>query len=340
MTNSRLRSITCSLVLLLSATLLTTCGEDSSSSNDDRGVYGDMADVLHEVEDTVLVANAALYASMDTMLPHITAALELSRGQLAASTVPNSCLPEGTGGMLFTYNGESYTGQTDPLVQSYTARFELYALSASGQPILNQKIGYIELTCADLGVPITEMQLFNGTTLVGSTTYSPTSGLISGTLRSPDAAVSLTFMGDEQDQGYVLFSFIADSYEVHAFSYETPSLSSSAFGVKVNDAPNGTAPEIFFEIDVVTNWISGQVTGGDATYTEGPISRGAACILSGTIESPVFTRPTEACFSDDVELLSINSAQRAAMLEIYQSARAYWLRASAQTEICRSLLPE
>lgn len=339
MTNSRLRSITCSLVLLLSATLLTTCGDDSSSSNDDRGVYGDMADVLKEVEDTVLVANVALYASMDSLLSHISAALELSRGQLAASKVPNSCLPEGTGGMLFTYNGESYTGQTDPLVQSYTARFELYALSASGQPILNQKIGYIELTCADLGVPITEMQLFNGSTLAGSTTYSPSSGLVSGTLRSPDASVSLTFLGDEQEQGNVFFSFIAASYEVHAFSYETPSLSSNGFGLTVNDAPNGTAPEIFFEIDV-TRSLPSPVTEGDATYTEGPITRGAACILSGTIESPVFTRPTDACFSDDYELLSTNSSQRAAMLEIYQSARAYWLRAKAHVDICRALVPE
>lgn len=340
MINSKLRLIVCAFTLLLSMTVLTTCGDDSSSSNDDRGVYGNMADVLLTVEDTVLVANAALYASMDTMLPHITAALDLSSGEFAASTVPNSCLPEGTGGQRFTFNGETYTGQADPLVQSYTARFDLYRLSAAGQPMLNQMIGYLDLTCADLGVPVTEMQLFNGATLVGSTTYSPTSGLISGTLRSPNAAVSLTFMGDEQEQGNVIFRFIADRYEVHAFAYGSPSLSTSAFGVKVNDAPNGTAPEIFFEIDVVTNWISGQVTDGDATYTEGPISRGAACILSGTIESPVFTRPTEACFSDDYELLSINSAERAAMLEIYQSARAYWLRASAQTDICRSLVPE
>lgn len=340
MTNSKLQSIVCTLALLLAATLLTTCGDDSSSSNDDRGVYGDMADVLQEVEDTVLVANAALYASMDSLLPHITAALDLSSSQLAASAVPNSCLPEGTGGQRFTFNGETYTGQTDPLVQSYTARFDLYRISASGQPMLDQTIGYVDLTCADLGVPVTEIQLFNGTTLVGSTTYSPTSGLISGTLRSPNAAVSLTFMGDEQEQGYVFFSFIADSYEVHAFGYETPSLSTHAFGIKVNDAPNGTAPEIFFEIDVVTNAISAQVTGGDATYTEGPITRGAACILSGTIESPVFTRPTGACFSEDVELLSINSAERAAMLEIFQAARAYWLRAWVQVELCRSLLPE
>jgi hypothetical protein len=277
---------------------------------------------------------------MDTMLPHITAALDLASSQLAKPSVPNSCLPEGTGGKLFTFNGESYSGQTDPLVQSYTARFELYGLSASGQPIINQKIGYVDLTCADLGVPVTEIQVFSGTTLVGSTTYSPSSGLVSGALRSPDAAVSLTFLGEEQQSGYVFYSFIAASYEVQAFSYDTPSLSSRAFGVRVNDAPNGTAPEIFFEIDVTTNWVSGQVTGGDASYTEGPITRGAACILTGTIELPVFTRPTQACFSEDVELLSINSAERAAMLDIYQSARSYWLRASTQTEICRSLVPE
>ncbi len=332
------RSITRALALLLTASLLTTCSDDSSSSNDDRGVFGDMADVFQSSRDTVFTANAAHYASAEAMKPYIDAFLDLNTLGAQSASAETSCLLDGRGGRTYTINGGPFTSVVDSLVPFYTARFRMFQLSSVGQPLLNQEIGHIDYTCVDVGVPLTEVQIFNDSVLIASTTYSPTSGNISGTFRSPDGSNPLTFFGEPSGQEYTRFRFIVGNLEVH-YTVSLQENSGERFvGLGVQDAPNGTAAETFFDVGFWVNE-SDEVLDGGASYTEGPIMRAAACIESGTIVAPVFSTPEGDCFSPQVPRLPINDAQLQAMSELYQAARAFWLTAANLVEICRSLVP-
>jgi len=333
------RHVARALALLLVASLLATCGDDSSSSKDDRGVFGDMADVLQSAEDDFLTANAAIFASADSMKPYIAAILDLNTRTTASVSAPTSCLVEGAGGKIYSFNGESYSGIDDPNVPDYTARFRLYKLSSAGQPQLDHEIGHVDYTCVDVGVPVTETQIFSDSVLVASTTYSKQSGNISGTLRTPVGSKSLLFLGDLSLELVLNVRFVL-SDKIQG-EYRFPMGTSDTRRAEVAIAH---APATLWGLDIVmTVNGSGAVTdSGYALYRhyEGSSLKSgiAACIESGTLEAPVFSAPTVACY-DGAEPMSVSHTQLAAISDSYQPLRALWLTTANLVEICRSLVP-
>lgn len=339
MTNSKLRSITCTLVLLLSAALLTTCGDDSSSSNDDLGVLADMADVLTQAEIDFLSANAAVFASADSMRPHIDDALQLNTQWRASTAAPNSCLPQGTGGKLYSFNGESYSGQTDAVVPEYTARFQLYAVSGSGQPQIGQVIGYVDYTCADLGAPVTEVQVFNIIGLVASSTHSRQSGVVSCAFRTADGSRTLQSLGSFSPESVLDLRFILTD-ELQA-KYQFPLESAAVRRVR---AEWGSAPAIVWGLTVTidVDETGAVADSGYALYHPNGQSLEydiASCISAGTVSAPVFSPPSTSCF-DAGDHMNITQSQLSAVSDSYQSLHELWSRAAILFDICRSLVPE
>ena len=244
---------------------------------------------------------------------------------------------EGLGGRTYTINGEPFTSAVDSLVPGYTARFRLFQLSSAGQPLLDLEIGYIDYSCVEIGVLVTEAQIVSDSVSIASITFSQQSGNITGLIRTPDGSASLDFNGRLHLNAGLLMTvtFSLDDLEAN---YESPL---AELGARHADIFVRIPPDIDLKGEVYVNG-QNQVTEGTMWYREGGEYSLAACIESGTLSSPAFLTPSTDCYhgENEIELMSANDAQLQAMSDSYRSLRALWLTAANLVEICRSLVPE
>ncbi len=337
MQTSRIRLVTRALALLVGSSLLTTCGDDSSSSKEDRGVFGEMADVLMQAEADYLTANAEIFASAEYMEPFIAELLNSSTLNAVQSTAQTSCLPEGVGGRTYTINGTPFTSVPDTAVPEYTARFRLFRLSTASEPLLNQEIGYVDYTCVDVGVPVTEVLIASDTVIIASITFSQQSGNITGLIRTPDGSASLDFNGRLYLNAGLLLTVTFSPNDLEA-NYESPLAES---GARYADIFIRIPPDTDLKGEVYVDG-QDQVTEGTMWYREGGEYSLAACIQSGTLSSPALSSPSTDCYhgENEIELVPVNNAQVAAMSDSYQLLRHFWLAAANLVTICRSLVPD
>jgi hypothetical protein len=326
------RPVARALASLLTASLLATCGDDSSSSKDDRGVFGDMADALQSAQADFLTANTAIFASVEYMKPYIAELLELPPVVSASVSTPTSCLLDGVGGRTYTINGEPFTSVTDTLVPDNTARFRLFQLSNTGQPLLNHDIGYIDYRCIDADTLVTEVRISSDTILIASITYPAATGKLGGVFRVPDGSRTLAFgrLGDDE-------SMLRIKFQIPGFpcSYDFPT---SGTGTRSGGAlvarylPERRDLDFDFQASSLDS-----ILGGFVLYADTQLNL-AACIESGTLSAPVFSFPSTECH-EEYELMLVNHAQLQAMSENYIALRALWLTTANLMEICRSLVP-
>ncbi len=325
------RLITRALALLIVSSLLTTCGDDSSSSKEDRGVFGEMADVLMQAEADYLTANAEIFASAGYMEPFIAALLEIDSPG-AGRPVQRTCLPAGMGGRTYTINGAPFTSVVDTAVPDYTARFLLFRLSSAGQPLLNQEIGHIDCTCADHEARVTDLRIVADSELVASLNYSAGSGVFTGECGNPDGSGSLPFGRLGSSVNGLRIKFQLQGFPC---DYDLP--------LDGADPRSGSAHvarylserrDLDFRFQANSH---DSVLGGYLLYADTQLYL-AACIGSGTLSEPMFASPTSEC-QDKYPPMSVNASQLDAMSDVYQSLRHFWVTAANLVDICRSLIP-
>lgn len=324
------------LLPILAAALLLSCGDDGTSSRTDPGIFAEMTETLAAAEDDFLDAHAAIYASAAAMMPDIAAALGLVPVPFAAAPVP--CLPEGTGGQTYAFDGLMYIGVADPLVPNYTARFHLYQLGNDGLPQPNQMIGYIDITCADLLGPVTEVQVFADSAIISSTTLASQSANLTGTLRDPESDRSLIYLGniDEEEALGIRFLLSDEMQAVYEFPF-------AAEGTRRLEVEIASAPAVNWGLRI-SLIVDGEGDVSDSGYTlyypEGQSLDYdlAACIQSGTLDAPVFTQPSASCFAG-ADPMSITRGELDGLADSYTSLRRLWLHAAFATRICVALIP-
>jgi hypothetical protein len=325
------RSTIRAFALMLAASFLATCGDDSSSSKDDRGVFGEMADVLQLAEEDFLIPNSDIFASAEYMKPYIATLLELNSTDITSATLQTSCLPVGFGGRTYSINGTSFTSVEDTAVPERTARFLLFKLSNVGQPLLDQRIGHIDYSCVDSNGLVTQVNLSSDSVVILTTTDSSLLAYnISGSLRTADGSQELHYSGVLTSELALLVRFLPTNKLRADYLYRIDS--------------SGSFVHISWGSSVDTGWwmIGALETDGEGYALFFPSVRHseqlvAAC-MSGTVDTAVFSPPSETCYPGDA--LHVNHAQLAAMSESYLSLRHLWLCVASFVDICRSLVPE
>lgn len=325
------RSTIRALALLLVASTLTTCGDDSSSSKEDRGVFGEMADALAQSEADFLTANAEVFASAEYIQPYIIDLLNSTAQSATSAMASTSCLPEGVGGRTYTINGMPFTSVEDSLVPEYTARFRLFKLSNTGAPQLNQEIGYIDCGCRGIGVREAEIGIFSDTGMVASVAFLEYSGAVTGVIRNSTGTTSLPFEGSLGHFGLNMAFIIPEGSTEF---YSAPLLPAATMPVRAYIVLQHSELDIHLNADQY-----GEVVTGHAVYAGSAGRFLAACTVSGTLNLPDFTMPSMNCYTDSVDLMPVSNAKLDAMSDSYRPLRAFWLTTVNLVEICRSIVP-
>jgi len=334
---SRIRHTVRAITLILVASIFSTCGDDSTNSKEDRGVFGEMADALTQAEADYLTANDEILASVEYMTPIIGDFLRSTVGLAESGAPQTSCLPAGVGGRTYVINGTPFTSSIDASVPEFTARFRLFKLSASGSPLLNQEIGYIDCTCESLfGPGVSEVLIISDSVVIASMAYLPNGGgrgTATGLMRTPDGSGTLFVHGHFIPDSTITLTFSTPGDIVAGCNspVESAAMMPTSIGI---DSPAG---EWQFKASL---WTGGdtEVDSGYAINTEGEIGI-VACIESGTVDAPVFATPAQHCYPDSgLATLSVNPIEIVAMSDSYRSLRQLWLRARRLIEICRSLV--
>lgn len=330
------RSTIRALALMLLASILTTCGDDKGSgSNEDRGVFGEMADALAQSEADFLTTNAEIFASVEYMQPYIAGLLDLSPGGSTGRPVQQSCLPAGIEGRTYTINGTPFTSVEDPTVPENTARFRLFRLSPAGHPLLNQDIGYVDWSCDETDQTMTVVRVFSDTTLTVSMSLEPSrfrNDLIG--LMIDHAGDTLEFEGAHHtDPNLLTVTFKRDSLEANfECNLDFLHAKKSQFLIRVS-GERVNKGELYVDS-------TRHVTQGLVIYSEAGIGHFAACLNTGTIEQPVFSSPSVDCVYGPAPIMQVTPSQLQAMSDSYRAVRALWLTTANLVEICRSLVPE
>lgn len=319
------------LMLMFLASILSTCGDDGSSSKDDRGVFGEMADPITQTWVDYLDSNQMILASADSMLPHVRAAFDLSVARESAFSPSLSCLPEGAGGRLYTFDGVAYSGSEDPTIPDQVARFTFYELSEAGRPLLDHPVGFGEYSCTGSDWKTTSFRIFEGSDLVLSMEFSTFNRGFSGVLRRRDSADSLIWDGGINDFEKSVVRFDADGRTEVRIHF--PSLNTL---VTQEDSTASWLCEIAF------SKLSPEVAGCvflENTSPGGGDGRLAACVSGESIDSLVYFTPVNNCCIS-LLLMEATKPQFEAMEQIHMSSLHLGQRAMSALDVCRSLVPE
>ncbi len=336
MMRSKLRHVARLITVSVAATILITCGDDGSSTHDDRGIFGEWADLLGQSAESFIGPSDNIFASFGALWPDMAVVLGESRDVDGSPLEPLSCLREGIGGKVYDFDGQHYSGTLSAAIPAYTARFKLYEVSM-GQPITESEIGFIDFSCVDVGIHLTEVQIFADSGLVASATYSNSSGNLSVTFRSEDGrSLQVLVQPDPELLGYYALTYMpSDTLEVHHLgSTNAGDEQITLIGIyNPGNKPFGSC-WYYVEVDSMR-----QISTGYVEQNRNSVPGYAACILSGTITNPVFTRSSQLCAIQNYELWNVNNAQLEAMSETYRALYSVWARVTDLLRLCRLLVP-
>lgn len=306
---------------LVAISLITGCGDDDKGNGpiDYTARFDQIADALTSAESDFITSNADMTASLDYFSPYIAATI--GAGALAKENSV-TCFPAGVAGKIFNFNGTTYVADVDTGVVATAVRFRLYQIAQNGTPILTEPSGHIQVTC-EAGAS-SQVEIVSGTVLIASTSYTVSTGAVTGGIRSSDGSTEALIDGFLSNEGDLGLSFLLEDADIEA-TYSFPLLGT---GTRVvNAAIIGPVPEPDwgFFVDVTVDGDDDVTSGGVHFRVEPDIfASAAACVASGTLASPVFTAPTSECPDTDAERLDVTTAQLQDMSAAYHSLHELW----------------
>jgi len=319
------RGIVNSVVGMALLIALWSCGDDSgNNSSTDSGIYGVTADTLEATIERVVGQSADVNASLEYFTPYIAAILNPNAAEVT------DCIPEDAQSKVFHFAGSTYVGNPNPEPDD-GAFFSLYEIKPSGAPDFNHEIAQVYYNC-QFGGPHNSFSMYVDAgeilpyILYGSGNVDGI--MIEGSMNSRTTSTRIFLggewnPGDEPNGGELALRL---GYS-HLGSY---------FGSIVEQSTGGGAcelsaayhqarsvawatppPQWSFNVDIAAN-PQGAVTGGYATYynNDSALAGLAACVTSGSLNSPNFGVPSTACLAD-TGILQVNSAELNSMRRIY-----------------------
>lgn len=322
----------CAALLLLGS---SGCGDDDKgggpNGGGDAGEFGDIAEALTDAEDQLLVANTAVYASVDFFAPLIVTAL--SAAGIQAAGVQEACVPAGSLGQTFEFDGATYVAAPDAAVPANGTRFRLYQMTPGGTPNLAAPIGYVVITCTQDEVAgiIGTIDVTFGSATVFSLTAEIGPGVlaVNGTMRGPSGSPALQYQGGavlttDITIGFIFPGQFSVSYGEYGDAGEGPYL--------VADV-TGPYPNAEWQFYTHINFDqTGDFTQGYAQYSATSEYGVVACVSSGSLEEPVFSAPSSSC-AQGGPIMTTSVAERQAMADGLKALRSLWLTVTGFIEL-------
>lgn len=311
------RSSIRALALLLLASVLTTCGGDrGSGSNDERGVFGDVADALQKTESDFVLQYARIGQAVSALAPYLATAL----------TDPSS--PGELCGAVLEFDGQRYVVSPDSIAPDSVTRLYLYSTSADRGPDRDSTIAYIDADCSATTDPRFRLHLIGDPVTLGTVDLLPQ---VYGRQRLKSEIWTrdgLTRMSVRAEHGEFLKSI---SWSVDTGPPYVGRISgdysewSGLLNQQINAAahlPNVRGDDLHVRLDLDS---SGAVLMGSAYWVRTDSFFLASCIPAGSPSVPQFRSPAVGCENFADEIMEITPLQLQAMTESYVLLRHFWL---------------
>lgn len=337
------------LATLTAFALVAACGDDDPSGPGGQasGPIGELAGVLDDATQELLVTNAGTFLSLDHFAPLIGGSLAslppvsgLS-GRGAALQTP--CFPASALGTTFDYDFTqgTYVATGATGAPAGGVRFVLYPLDSSGNPQQGSPLGHVDLICDATvagtdayNLTVTLEVEVNGVTVLtegmsGLINVGQGSASLNGTgvLTSADGGRSLSFeggssraLGATESGGGFTFDLVPADQLFASFGRLNQQ---GVFGVSVV-VQKGLSQDLFewaFELFAEGD-VSGNIT-GPLRLSDIDEGTGVFACFSGSFAAPDVS-PSADCANGEYQIPNVTDSHRQAARQAYQALHGLW----------------